>query len=108
MRRIIIWFSFIWISVLGYSQINDSLKLEKAKNLHEKALDFHKKGNFIEALNPLHQALNLLDTLNMKKTALYAEYRHDLSILYLLGKNDIYRFEKTYKLMTAYYALFGF
>ena len=70
MRRIIIGFSFIWISILGYSQINDSLKLEKAKNLHEEALDFHKRGNLVEALNPLHQALNLLDTLSMKKTAL--------------------------------------
>ncbi len=108
MRRIIIVFSFIWISILGYSQINDSLKLEKAKNLHEKALDFHKSGNLIEALNPLRQALNLLDTLNMKKTALYAEYRHDLSILYLLGKNDIYRFEKNIQeAIDIYYQVVG-
>ena len=94
MVRLIVSLIFSFICVICSSQVNDSIKLGQAISLHDKALKMHESGKSSDALVVLQNALNVLDSLHMKSTSMYAVYKHDIGMLSLLGNNDLVGFEE--------------
>ena len=93
MSRYITLLVFLFIPILSFSQLNKNTVLEQAMSLRDKALDMHEIGKSTDAITFLKDALTLLESIDMHNTSIYAVYKHDIGMLYLLGSNDFENFE---------------
>ena len=93
MSRYITLLVFLFIPILSFSQLNKNTVLEQAMSLRDKALDMHEIGKSSDAITFLKDALTLLESIDMHDTSMYAVYKHDIGMLYLLGRNDFVNFE---------------
>lgn len=94
MSRYITLLVFLFIPILSFSQYRDkNTILEQAMSLRDKALDMHEIGKSTDAITFLKDALTLLKSIDMHNTSMYAVYKHDIGMLYLLGSNDFENFE---------------
>ena len=93
MSRYITLLIFLFIPILSFSQLDKNTALEQAMSLHDKALNMHEIGKSSDAITFLKDALTLLESIDMHNTSMYAVYKHDIGMLYLLGSNDFENFE---------------